>query len=386
MATVATSPLPHHSQSEPALSHTEGSSDWLPRWRPTSHNEFQFAECSLLNTFLRNPWRTERVVVGHLDEAGQAHFYHSEVASAAPPEEHAIVLHTVVVEPKDKALRGDLVMCHGYGAGVGFWYRNLDELADSGLRVFAIDWLGMGRSSRIPFLAPEETDERVDYAEDFFLHSFEAWRRKLSLERFVLLGHSLGGYLACRYTERHPAHVLKLILASPAGVPPPPEKLMLPSHYSAGRRLFVKCLLYVWSWRLTPQTLVRAAGPLGPSLVGRFARMRFPLLSEQELALVSQYLYHTCASNASSEHALHCLLAPGAYAFRPLCHTIEAVTAPILFLYGESDWMNYRPAEELRSKMPNIIDVVRIPDSGHHLYMENASLFNSEISKFALDL
>lgn len=43
----------------------------------------------------------------------------------------------------------NLVICHGYGAGLGFFYRNFQSLSqEPGWRLFAIDWLGMGNSSR----------------------------------------------------------------------------------------------------------------------------------------------------------------------------------------------------------------------------------------------
>lgn len=43
----------------------------------------------------------------------------------------------------------NLVICHGYGAGLGFFYRNFQSLSQQpGWRLFAIDWLGMGNSSR----------------------------------------------------------------------------------------------------------------------------------------------------------------------------------------------------------------------------------------------
>lgn len=43
-------------------------------------------------------------------------------------------------------------MTHGYGAGLAFFYRNFEEVAQTSASVnrpaYAIDWLGMGRSSR----------------------------------------------------------------------------------------------------------------------------------------------------------------------------------------------------------------------------------------------
>ena len=42
----------------------------------------------------------------------------------------------------------------------------------------------------------------------------------MKIEKFVLMGHSLGGYISCCYALQYPQHVEKLILASPVGVPP----------------------------------------------------------------------------------------------------------------------------------------------------------------------
>lgn len=47
----------------------------------------------------------------------------------------------------------NVVLCHGFGAGLGFYYKNLGHLSRylKDARVYAIDWLGMGQSSRPSF-------------------------------------------------------------------------------------------------------------------------------------------------------------------------------------------------------------------------------------------
>ena len=53
-----------------------------------------------------------------------------------------------------------IVLCHGYASGLGMWFENLDALAAiPGTRIYAIDWLGKGRSSRPPFkFSPKDPD------------------------------------------------------------------------------------------------------------------------------------------------------------------------------------------------------------------------------------
>ena len=90
-----------------------------------------------------------------------------------------------------------LVMMHGFGCGLGAFYRNYDEL-HSERKLLALDVLGFGRSSRVDF-TPD-----ADIAEGEFVDSIEKWRQSLGLEKFILLGHSFGAFLACSYAMKHP--------------------------------------------------------------------------------------------------------------------------------------------------------------------------------------
>lgn len=88
-------------------------------------------------------------------------------------------------------------MVHGLCGGVGLWIRNLDPLCRS-RPVLVFDLLGFGRSSHPRF--PSDPSQ----AEQLSVNSIEHWRRALGLESMILLGHSLGGYLATSYAIQHP--------------------------------------------------------------------------------------------------------------------------------------------------------------------------------------
>jgi len=200
------------------------------------------------------------------------------------------------------------VILHGYGAGLGFFHRNFPALgswvAQSGTPVHAVDWLGMGRSSRPPFRVKAkrmDTEARVNEAESFFVDSLEQWRQKMGLNKMTLVGHSLGAYLTVAYTLRYPERVSRLVLLSPAGVPEDPN-LEVPSREveeppapsadhasspkpastnrvsrirteqkeakkqeSRSRRLFT----YLWEEGWSPFQVVRSTLFFGPMLVGK---------------------------------------------------------------------------------------------------------------------
>lgn len=174
--------------------------------------------------------------------------------------------------------------------------------------VYALDWLGMGRSARVPFVVKakrHEYEKSVHEAESFFVDSLEEWREKMGLEKMTLVGHSLGAYLSVVYALRYPSRVSKLVLLSPAGMLGDPnsttspareltddqQELELPSHSTAGGKKTSserakdvreeqkkdkekesrtrKVFTYLWEEGVSPFSIVRGLGVFGPMLVGR---------------------------------------------------------------------------------------------------------------------
>eukprot|EP01036_Dinobryon_divergens_P029512 gene29512-38616_t len=113
-----------------------------------------------------------------------------------------------------------LVVAHGFGLGLGFFFDNYDHLLDHFDRIIAVDWLGMGCSGRtakeVTLIAQGVHNELVD--------SLESLCHEENISDFVLAGHSLGGYLAAKYAVRYPNRVQSLILISPAGIGSRPKE------------------------------------------------------------------------------------------------------------------------------------------------------------------
>lgn len=104
---------------------------------------------------------------------------------------------TMEAEQEPPAEKLPLVMMHGFGCGLGAFYRNYDGL-HSERKLLSLDVLGFGRSSRVSFIAD------ADRAEGEFVDSIENWRQSVGLDKFILLGHSFGAFLACSYAMKFP--------------------------------------------------------------------------------------------------------------------------------------------------------------------------------------
>jgi pimeloyl-ACP methyl ester carboxylesterase len=137
---------------------------------------------------------------------------------------------TTNIESEEKAV--PLVLIHGLGCGTGIWSLNYDSFAGN-RKVFAFDILGFGRSSRPTFSTNETVEAEI-------VESIERWRKGVGLnDKFILLGHSFGGYLSLAYALKHPDHVSRLILADPWGIPSPESgpsthpRIILPGRFSS---------------------------------------------------------------------------------------------------------------------------------------------------------
>lgn len=64
--------------------------------------------------------------------------------------------------------------------------------------MFACVATGFGRSSRPAY----SSDALI--AEKQLVHSIEEWRREMKIQNMILLGHSMGGFLATSYTISYP--------------------------------------------------------------------------------------------------------------------------------------------------------------------------------------
>jgi len=101
-----------------------------------------------------------------------------------------------------------VLLLHGKNFSGFYWERVMRLLASRGYRVVAPDQIGFGLSSR-----PD-----IHYSLHQMAANTKALLDHLGIERVVVLGHSMGGMLATRFTLLYPGMVEKLVLEDPIGL------------------------------------------------------------------------------------------------------------------------------------------------------------------------
>ena len=228
-------------------------SDWLPSWRPTSEAQLEEAEKNILSCKHSPLLYILIIFILPLYLSLWSPALSSEYRDLYVPIGEGAVIRCLVMEPQEPSLpeKIPLVLVHGFGCGIVQFFKNLDHLHRD-RRLYALDLPGFARSTRIPF--PEEA-EAVEAA---FVSALERWREGVGLERFVLLGHSLGGFLSLSYSMTHPHRVRHLILDDPWGLVDPIPEEELQQKYS----LFFRSIMKIAS-KFKPFDWIRGTGPLG---------------------------------------------------------------------------------------------------------------------------
>ena len=94
-----------------------------------------------------------------------------------------------------------VVLIHGFLENTTMWNVIIPELSKRN-RVIAIDLLGHGKSDCIGYT----------HSMELFAETLEAVLKKVRIRKCVLVGHSLGGYVALAFAAKHPKRVKGLCL------------------------------------------------------------------------------------------------------------------------------------------------------------------------------
>jgi len=108
-----------------------------------------------------------------------------------------------------------IVLLHGFLENLTMWDLIISKLAKN-KRVICIDLLGHGKSGNLGYIhTMEKQAEMVKYV-----------LNKLKLRRYIIIGHSMGGYVALAFAELYPKNVKGLCLMNSTATSDDIEKII----------------------------------------------------------------------------------------------------------------------------------------------------------------
>ena len=139
-----------------------------------------------------------------------------------PEHQYATLPNGYRIHYLDEGKGPVVVFLHGSGngaSGYSNFKHNYPALVEAGYRVIVPDMIGFGYSDK-----PDD----VEYPLDFFIECMKQLLDVVGIDRYTLVGNSLGGAVALGFALAHPDHVERLVLMAPGGLNDLPDYLAMP--------------------------------------------------------------------------------------------------------------------------------------------------------------
>ena len=246
--------------------------------------------------------------------------------------------------------RGPIVLVHGSRLHAHVWNDFGRRFRDRH-HVIAVDQRGHGESG----WAPEEKYQLEELYRDL-----RAVIEARNLERYTLIGHSLGGRVSMLYAHRHQAEIERLVLVdiTPGRPAAPDARERSGGAQPRDFKTEDDAIEYLGrAMSRAPRHLVEDSVRHGMRRndAGRYVWKYDPVLFTRRVALP---------------------------AGMDLWNLMSAVATPTLLQYGShSDVVNTELAERLRGTMPSCA-VERIEDAGHGLFTDQPDAFAESVGRF----
>lgn len=244
------------------------------------------------------------------------------------------------------------VLLHGSGGSAALWYPALAALS-ARRHVVAVDMPGHGETS-IPVWPSPATMERMLEWLAQFLDRFE-WP--------LLVGHSLGGYMALLHFARLRPSVAGLVLVDAGGVGPrPPGFVMATRHPVLGALL----------------GLAAGARPTRRRMERTVRRLCVDPYRIPHGQLALDYALETAARPGAGRFQFEVYRSVAIREAEPgykVWGRLHEISSPTLLVWGERDYFPVAYARQAALEMPAARLEV-LPGTGHLSYLEDPEAFN----------
>jgi len=273
-----------------------------------------------------------------------------------------MLLEYSIARPTASSNGVTVVLVHGFGASSYHWRRNVDALTSSGYTVFSPTLPGYGRSQKC----------YLKYSDIVWQEFLTSFIKDIAQEPVVLVGNSIGAFVAIQTAGLHPSLVKALVLINPAGrldfeyVPGPRTPIIPWSFPSFLTDALSKALLFYLS--KTAKSTLRSLYPVN--------------VHRADSAFLEDILRSSKDPNAIS------VLKSVFFLQKPVplnYYLTEMYRGEVLLLQGALDPLNpaVERAELLRDLRPGV--TVEIVQAGHCPHDEIPELINSRLISFLDD-
>ena len=250
-----------------------------------------------------------------------------------------------------------LVLLHGFTGSAAGWGHHIDTLADSGLRIIAVDLLGHGQSD-----APEDAKR---YSIENCQKDILAALQELGVKQghAIILGYSMGGRIALYTAFSGYFRALMLESSSPGLQDAAEREDRLASDEALAASIEREGVpAFVERWERIPL----------------FASQK-TLPSECREALHRQRLQNNATGLAQSLRGVGTGVQPSLNTQLPTLHI------PVLLIAGELDTKFTTIAKSMAQALPQS-QLHIVPAAGHAVHLEQPQLFTSLVRDFCLSL
>jgi pimeloyl-ACP methyl ester carboxylesterase len=251
----------------------------------------------------------------------------------------------VTIAYSDEGKGPAVVMLHPFPLNRRAWDEQMAALKDR-FRVVAIDFRGFGESE--PPGSPYSVDEMASDVRELM--------RSLSIDKAVLVGLSMGGYVSLAFYRQYKDAVAAMVLADTRASADLPE--------ARSRRLESAA-------RVEQSGTAAAVEELIPRLVGeQTLRSRLDVVERvRRLAQATSAAGFAAAQRAMADRA-------------DSTPMLSGITCPVIFVAGDQDTITPpSEAEAMQEKTPGA-QLRIIQGAGHLSNMERPAIFNDALAEF----
>jgi len=243
-----------------------------------------------------------------------------------------------------------VVMVHGFADSTYSWHENIKTLLEAGFRVIFVDQPGHGRTE----MPPEPYIYFIENQASEILKLTNA----LQLERFNLVGQSLGGVITLYISFNYPQKLQKAIVINPP-VFGPPHRLALTYP---GMAYLASAFAGRWTLKFNLKSVYYDDNKVDDILIDEYTR---PTQKPGFWKMLSS-LSNQCFSSE----------------FDRMSKNYHQTSMPLLIIWGEQDeWIPLEIASRLHEEIINS-RLVTLRNCGHNSHQECSDRVNPIILEF----